>query len=135
MVEGYMDVVALNQHGIGNVVATLGTATTRDHLVKLFRISREIVFSFDGDAAGSKAAWRALQTALPEIRDGRQLRFLFLPDGHDPDSLVNEEGEQAFRERSLTCHPDKVAHLDPEFQQLAEEKFKRLLQAYDLLAP
>ncbi len=99
MVEGYMDVVALHEAGIGNVVATLGTATTRDHLVKLFRIASEVVFCFDGDNAGRKAAWRALETSLPEIRDGRTMSFLFLPDGHDPDSLVKEEGQEAFQRR------------------------------------
>ncbi len=99
MVEGYMDVVALHEAGIGNVVATLGTATTREHLVKLFRIAREVVFCFDGDNAGRKAAWRALETSLPEIRDGRTMSFLFLPDGHDPDSLVKEEGQEAFQRR------------------------------------
>ncbi|MEM7083819.1 MAG: DNA primase [Pseudomonadota bacterium] len=105
MVEGYMDVVALHEAGIGNVVATLGTACTRDHLVKLFRISQEVVFCFDGDNAGRKAAWRALETCLPEVRDGRTLSFLFLPDGHDPDSLVKEEGREAFERRVHQATP------------------------------
>ena len=96
VVEGYMDVVALAEHGIHNVVATLGTATTSDQLHQMFRVTDEIVFCFDGDDAGRKAAWKALQTSLPEIRGGRQVRFLFLPEGHDPDSLVNEIGKEAF---------------------------------------
>ena len=96
VVEGYMDVVALAEHGIHNVVATLGTATTSDQLHQMFRVTDEIVFCFDGDDAGRKAAWKALQTCLPEIRGGRQVRFLVLPEGHDPDSLVNEIGKEAF---------------------------------------
>ena len=96
VVEGYMDVVALAQHGIDNVVATLGTATTGDHLEKLYRATPEVVFCFDGDRAGRDAAWKALQTALPLLRDGRQARFLFLPEGEDPDSLVRRIGREAF---------------------------------------
>jgi DNA primase len=99
VVEGYMDVVSLTQQGIDNAVATLGTATTPEHLRRLFRATSEIVFCFDGDRAGREAAWRALQTSLPEMRDGRQIRFLFLPDGEDPDSLVQREGPQAFTAR------------------------------------
>ena len=96
VVEGYMDVVALAQFGILNAVATLGTATTSDHLEKLYRATPEVVFCFDGDRAGRDAAWKALQTALPLMRDGRQARFLFLPDGEDPDSLVRKIGAEAF---------------------------------------
>lgn len=96
VVEGYMDVVALAQFGIDNAVATLGTATTADHLEKLYRATPEVVFCFDGDRAGRDAAWKALQTALPLMRDGRQARFLFLPDGEDPDSLVRRIGADAF---------------------------------------
>ena len=84
VVEGYMDVASLACHGIHNAVGTLGTATTPEHLRRLFRVSAEIVFCFDGDRAGRAAAWRALQTSLPEMRDGRQVRFMFLPDGEDP---------------------------------------------------
>ncbi|MGB5452678.1 MAG: DNA primase [Sedimenticolaceae bacterium] len=94
VVEGYMDVVALAQYGISNVVATLGTATTSDHLEKLYRATPELVFCFDGDRAGRDAAWKALNTALPLMRDGRQARFLFLPDGEDPDSLVRRIGAE-----------------------------------------
>ena len=99
VVEGYMDVVVLAEHGIDNAVATLGTSTTREHLRRLFRATREIVFCFDGDRAGRDAAWRALNVSLGEMREGRQIRFLFLPEKHDPDSLVREEGGQAFRGR------------------------------------
>ena len=98
VVEGYMDVVGLAQLGIGNAVATLGTSTTPDHIKKLLRASDKVVFSFDGDKAGRKAAWRALQACLPALRDDITIRFLFLPSEHDPDSYVRAFGEQAFRE-------------------------------------
>ena len=99
VVEGYMDVVALAQFGIDYAVATLGTATTRDHLERLFRFAPEVVFCFDGDRAGREAAWRALETALPTLSEGRQVSFLFLPEGEDPDSLVRKEGKEAFSAR------------------------------------
>jgi DNA primase len=96
VVEGYMDVVALSEAGIDWSVATLGTATTADHLHKLFRLTETVVFCFDGDRAGREAAWRALENALPGLREGRQLYFLFLPEGEDPDSLVRKEGAERF---------------------------------------
>jgi DNA primase len=96
VVEGYMDVVALAQHGFPHAVATLGTACTEDHVRKLFRFSDAVVFSFDGDAAGRRAAARALEAALPHASDRRTVRFLFLPPEHDPDSFVRSEGTQAF---------------------------------------
>jgi len=96
VVEGYMDVVALARNGIDYATATLGTATTADHLNRLFRITENVVFCFDGDRAGKAAAWRALENALPQIREGRQIGFVFLPDGHDPDTYVNEYGSDAF---------------------------------------
>ncbi|MFP3341511.1 DNA primase [Halomonas sp. SIMBA_159] len=102
IVEGYMDVVALAQYGIHNAVATLGTATTEDHLSRLFRLVSRVVFCFDGDRAGRQAASRALETALPQMIDGREARFLFLPEGDDPDSLVRREGSEAFQDR-VTC--------------------------------
>ncbi|WP_404471397.1 DNA primase [Vreelandella venusta] len=102
IVEGYMDVVALAQYDIHNAVATLGTATTEDHLSRLFRLVSRVVFCFDGDRAGRQAASRALETALPQMIDGREARFLFLPEGDDPDSLVRREGTQAFQDR-VTC--------------------------------
>ena len=99
IVEGYMDVVRLHQAGITYAVATLGTATTQEHLNKIFRITSEVVFCFDGDRAGRQAAWRALENALPLARDGRELKFMFLPEGHDPDTLVALEGPEMFENR------------------------------------
>ena len=98
VVEGYMDVVALAQSGFGNAVATLGTACTADHVAKLFRSTDSVVFSFDGDAAGRRAASRALEAALPHATDSRTVRFLFLPSEHDPDSYVREFGAAAFEQ-------------------------------------
>jgi DNA primase len=100
VVEGYMDVVALAQHGVEYAVATLGTATTPVHAQKLFRLADTVVFCFDGDAAGRKAAWRALENALPVLADGKNARFLFLPDGEDPDDYVRKRGKAVF-ERAL----------------------------------
>jgi DNA primase len=96
VVEGYMDVVALAQLGVEYAVATLGTATTPTHIQKLLRMTDQIVFCFDGDAAGRRAAWRALENALPHLQDGKQLRFLFLPPEHDPDTYIREYGKEAF---------------------------------------
>ncbi len=105
VVEGYMDVVALAQFGLTNAVATLGTATTPEHLERLYRTVSEVVFCFDGDAAGRRAAWRALENTLPVLRDGREARFLFLPEGEDPDSLVREIGADAFRRKTVESIP------------------------------
>lgn len=99
VVEGYMDVVMLAQHGIQEAVATLGTATTQEHLHLLFKSTSKVVFCFDGDRAGRAAAWRALEQALPEVYEGRECVFMFLPDGHDPDTLVQEIGAEEFRKR------------------------------------
>ncbi len=96
IVEGYMDVISLAQFDIHNAVATLGTATSKEHLIKLFRTVSEVVFCFDGDAAGRQAAERALENALPCMEDGRQIRFMFLPEGEDPDTLVRKEGKVGF---------------------------------------
>lgn len=112
VVEGYMDVVALHQHDLRYAVATLGTATTPEHLQKIFRVTPEVVFCFDGDRAGRAAAWRALENALPEARDGRQLKFLFLPEGEDPDTLVRKEGREAFELRLRQAVPLSVFLLD-----------------------
>lgn len=100
VVEGYMDVVALAQFGVRNVVATLGTATTIDHLQMLFRQVDEVVFCFDGDTAGLKAAWKALELAMPMMEQTRSVKFLFLPDGEDPDSVVRKEGGDGFKQRA-----------------------------------
>jgi DNA primase len=105
VVEGYMDVVRLHQAGVTCAVATLGTATTPEHLQRIFRLAGEVVFCFDGDRAGRAAAWRALENAVSEVKQGRQLRFLFLPEGHDPDTLVGEEGAQAFEARIAAAVP------------------------------
>ncbi len=105
VVEGYMDAVRLHQSGIPYAVATLGTATTPEHFRRIFRLVREVVFAFDGDRAGRAAAWRALQNALPEAREGREIRFLFLPEGHDPDTLVGAEGREAFERRLESTLP------------------------------
>ena len=105
VVEGYMDVVSLHQAGITYAVATLGTATTPDHLQRIFRLVGEVVFCFDGDRAGRAAAWRALENAVAEVKQGRQVRFLFLPEGHDPDTLVREEGAEAFEARLTNALP------------------------------
>ena len=99
VVEGYMDVVGLAQSGVRHAVATLGTATTPVHLQRLFRAASKVVFCFDGDRAGRKAAWRAMEVALPFMEDGRQISFLLMPEGEDPDSLVRKEGEAGFRQR------------------------------------
>jgi DNA primase len=117
VVEGYMDTVALARHGIDFGVATLGTATTSEHLNRLFRLTDNICFAFDGDRAGRKAAWRALENALPLIREGRQVRFLFLPEGHDPDSFVNEFGTDAF----LSALADGVALSEFLIQELSSQ--------------
>jgi len=117
VVEGYMDVVALAQYGLDYAVATLGTATTRDHLERLFRYVPEVVFCFDGDRAGREAAWRALENGLPVLHEGRQVSFLFLPEGEDPDTLVRKEGAAEFgaRLKAATPLPDYF------FQHLADQ--------------
>ncbi|HCP49104.1 MAG TPA: DNA primase, partial [Gammaproteobacteria bacterium] len=98
VVEGYMDVVALAQHGVPNVVATLGTASSQAHFEKLFRYTREVVCCFDGDSAGRTAAWKALSSAFPVLHEGRQLRFMFVAEGDDPDTLIRSEGEAKFNQ-------------------------------------
>ncbi|MCU0840522.1 MAG: DNA primase [Thiobacillaceae bacterium] len=105
VVEGYMDVVMLDQHGVENAVATLGTAITADHLQRLFRLTDSVVFAFDGDAAGRKAAWRALENGLPQLVDGKRAGFLFLPEGEDPDSYVAGRGAEAFRRQVAQAVP------------------------------
>ena len=105
VVEGYMDVVALAQYGVSQAVATLGTATTPDHAELLFRNAPDVVFCFDGDRAGRSAAWKALESVLPRMKDGRQGFFLFLPDGEDPDSIVRKEGVEGFDARLRDATP------------------------------
>jgi DNA primase len=105
VVEGYMDVVSLHQAGITQAVATLGTATTNEHAELLFRAAPDVIFCFDGDRAGRSAAWRALESVLPRMRDGRQAFFLFLPEGEDPDTLVRKEGTDGFEARLKNATP------------------------------
>lgn len=105
VVEGYMDVIALVQHGIGHVVATLGTALSAEQLERLYRFAPEVVLCFDGDRAGQAAAWRAVEVALPVLHEGRQLGFVFLPETEDPDSFVRREGAEAFKARLADVDP------------------------------
>lgn len=137
VVEGYMDVVALAQYGIEYAVAALGTATTPYHITKLMRQTDEVVFCFDGDAAGLNAAWRAAMNALPALTDGLQLRFLFLPKEHDPDSYVREFGKDAFEEAMKTAIPLSqyiIQHLSAENPlQSQEDKVKFLNEAEPIL--
>jgi len=105
VVEGYMDVVALAQYGVSQAVATLGTATTPDHAELLFRNAADVFFCFDGDRAGRGAAWKALESVLPRMKDGRQAFFLFLPDGEDPDTIVRKEGSAGFDARLREATP------------------------------
>lgn len=123
VVEGYMDVVALAQFGIDYAVASLGTSTTAEHIQLLFRATDNVVCCYDGDRAGREAAWRALETALPYLNDGRQLRFMFLPDGEDPDTLVRKEGKEAFEQRMEQAQP------------LSTFLFESLLPQVDLSSP
>jgi DNA primase len=105
IVEGYLDVIALAQYGINYAVAALGTAASQAHLDLLFRFTSELVFCFDGDKAGREAAWRAMEPAFSSLKDGRQIRIMILPQSHDPDSLVRDEGMSGFTERILRAHP------------------------------
>ncbi|MBC8952584.1 DNA primase [Xenorhabdus sp. PB62.4] len=123
VVEGYMDVVALAQFGIDYAVASLGTSTTAEHIQLLFRTTDNVICCYDGDRAGRDAAWRALETALPYLNDGRQLRFMFLPDGEDPDSLVRKEGRATFEQRMQKA------------LTLSEFLFESLLPQVDLSTP
>ncbi len=114
VVEGYMDVIALFQHGITQAVATLGTATTPDHAELLFRNAPDVYFCFDGDAAGRRAASRAMESVLPRMKDGRQAFFLFLPDGEDPDTLVRSEGSPGFDLRLRDATPLSTFFFDEQ---------------------
>lgn len=117
VVEGYMDVVALAQHGVDNAVATLGTAANQQHSQKLFKLVPNIIFCFDGDKAGRSAAWRALQATLPCLQDGRDAHFLFLPDGEDPDSIVKSSGAAGFKDLLMT----RIPIIDYLYQHLAAD--------------
>jgi DNA primase len=138
VVEGYMDVVMLAQYGVTSVVATLGTATTREHLTLLFKSTSKVVFCFDGDAAGRRAAWKALDQAVPELHDGRECRFMFLPEGHDPDTLVQEIGTEAYIKRVDAALPLSDFLLDGLKQRLdtgtREGRARLVAQAQPYLA-
>lgn len=123
VVEGYMDVVALAQFNIDYAVASLGTSTTAEHIQLMFRNTDNIICCYDGDNAGREAAWRALETALPYLNDGKQLRFMFLPDGEDPDTLVRKEGKEGFEARIELAQP------------LSTFLFDTLLPKVDLSSP
>ncbi|HEX7047883.1 MAG TPA: DNA primase [Gammaproteobacteria bacterium] len=135
VVEGYMDVVALAQHGIRYAVATLGTATTPEHLDRLFRATKEVVFCFDGDKAGRRAAWRALENALPSVRNGRQLKFLFLPEGEDPDTLVRKVGAKALESRIESAQPLSEFLLDSLARQADLGNIEGRAKLVDLAKP
>jgi DNA primase len=131
VVEGYMDVVALAQNGVEYAVATLGTATTPYHVQKLLRLSEQVVFCFDGDRAGQKAAWRALENALPQLQDGKRIGFLFLPEEHDPDTYIREFGTEAFEaelENSLPLSGYLLRELIAQVDLQTQEGRSALLQ-------
>ncbi len=124
VVEGYMDVVALAQFGVSYSVATLGTSTTREHIERLFRLVPQIIFCFDGDDAGRNAAWKALEVVLEAMSDGRSARFLFLPDGEDPDSLIRKEGRDRFEleiSRSTSLESFFYEHLEEGLETASME--------------
>jgi len=139
IVEGYMDVVALAQYGIHNAVATLGTATTADHLRLIHRSVKRIVFCFDGDRAGRDAAWRALNQSMSSLRDGDEIGFLFLPDGEDPDSFVQTQGADAFRQAAEQATPLStylMTTLKTEHSTTTlEGRTKLILEAEKILTP
>ena len=135
VVEGYMDVVMLAEHGITNAVATLGTATTADHLSNLFRAAPEITFCFDGDQAGHKAAWRAFEISLDTLDDRHQLKFLFLPDGEDPDSLVQKEGKDRFLQRVTEAAPLSEYFLGQLEQRFDQRSLDGRAQMADFARP
>jgi len=131
VVEGYMDVVALAQHGVEYAVATLGTATTPYHVQKLLRLAEHIIFCFDGDKAGQRAAWRALENALPYLQDGKRISFLFLPVEHDPDSFIREFGKDAFEQRVQEAMPLSaylLREVSTELDLRSQEGRNQLLQ-------
>jgi DNA primase len=132
VVEGYMDVVALAQHGVEYAVATLGTATTPYHVQKLLRLAERVIFCFDGDAAGQRAAWRALENVLPQLVDGKRLDFLFLPVEHDPDSYIRAYGKEAFEqllEEALPLSGYLLRELSSRVDLRTQEGRNSLLQA------
>jgi len=135
VVEGYMDVVALAQHGVGNAVATLGTALTPEHLKQLFRHWPDVVFCFDGDEAGQRAAWRALETSLPLLRDGRQALFMFLPEGEDPDTLVRARGRAHFEKRIDAAQPLGTFLFEKLKEQISLDSIDGRARLFDTARP
>jgi len=139
VVEGYMDVVALAQYGIHNAVATLGTATTADHLRLIFRSVKRVIFCFDGDRAGRDAAWRALSQSMAGLRDGYEIGFLFLPDGEDPDSFVQTQSANAFRQAVEQATPLSVYLINTLKSQhtttTLEGRTNLIMEAEKILAP
>jgi len=137
VVEGYMDVVSLHQHGVTNAVASLGTATTPQHIEILSKTSNNIVFCFDGDNAGKNAAWKALNIALPKIKAGLIIKFMFLPDGEDPDSIIRKESKLAFEERvdnAITLSQFLFDHIKEAVNfETIEGKTQFLEKAFDLI--
>ena len=137
VVEGYMDVVMLAEHGVGNAVATLGTATTGEQVRKLLRLVDRVVFAFDGDAAGRKAAWRALRNCLPHASDVKRIDFMFLPAEHDPDSFVREHGAEGFAQAMAAATPLSAYMLqalrDGNDLATAEGRARMLAQAAPLI--
>ncbi len=151
IVEGYMDVIALAQFKIHYAVATLGTATSQKLLEILFRYSSELVFCFDGDKAGEKAAWRAIETAMPTLKDGRQIKVMLLPQGDDPDTLIRQEGLETFEQRILSSQTlsdyffkqlseninlttlegrsNLITQAQPHLQKIPNGVFKKMMQA------
>jgi DNA primase len=130
VVEGYMDVIALAQFDISYAVATLGTATTQEHIKQLFRAVPEVVFCFDGDRAGREAAWRALENATPVMQDGKEIRFMFLPDGEDPDTQVRKIGKEAFEEnykKAISLNAYFVENLHERFNITSDEGKARFI--------
>ena len=131
VVEGYMDVIALAQFDISYAVATLGTATTQDHIKQLFRAVPEVIFCFDGDRAGREAAWRALENAIPVMQDGKEIRFLFLPDGEDPDTQIRKIGKDAFEDnyqKASSLNAYFIENLNERFNISSDEGKARFIQ-------
>ncbi len=135
LVEGYMDVIALAQMGVRNAVATLGTATSERHLTRLFRAYSEVIFCFDGDQAGRAAAWRALETTLPLMEDGRQVRFLFLPEESDPDTYIREVGKEKFIEAMDNAQPLEQFFFDKLSQNLDVDTIEGRARLSNLAKP
>lgn len=118
IVEGYFDVIALAQHGVSNAVAALGTATNPYHIQTLSKYTKQLIFCFDGDVAGRQAAWRALESCLGHLQDGLDVRFVFLPEGHDPDSFIREGGVEAFNQKLLEAVPFNIFFIDTLTKEL-----------------